>query len=62
MNKDREPSAFWKAKGVFVPHLVSIMDSNIVVYQASFQNADNVIGKYILKNHPMQYIFVTFFI
>lgn len=45
MNKDVETSAFWRAKGVFIPHLVSIMDSNLNVYQESFQNADNVISK-----------------
>lgn len=61
MNIDREPSAFWKAKGGFVPHLVSIMDSNLVVYQASFQNADNVIGKYILKNYPYAIYFRNIF-
>lgn len=47
MNKDVEPSAFWRAKGVFIPHLVSIMDSNLIVYQESFQSADNVISKYL---------------
>jgi len=51
MNKDVEPSAFWRAKGVFIPHLVSIIDSNLVVYQESFQSVDNVISKYSkLKN------------
>lgn len=47
MNKDREPSAFWKAKGVFVPHLVSILDSNLIVFKESFQSVDNVLGKHI---------------
>lgn len=45
MNKDIEPSAFWRAKGVFIPHLVSIMDSNLIVYQESFQSVDNIISK-----------------
>lgn len=49
MNKDLEPSAFWRAKGVFIPHLVSILDSNLVVYQESFQSADNIISKYLNK-------------
>lgn len=49
MNKDLEPSAFWRAKGVFIPHLVSILDSNLVVYQESFQSVDNVISKYLDK-------------
>jgi len=47
MNKDVEPSAFWRARGVFIPHLVSILDSNLKVYQESFQSVDNVISKYI---------------
>jgi hypothetical protein len=46
MNKDIEPSAFWRAKGVFLPHLVSIIDSNLIVYQESFQSADNIISMY----------------
>lgn len=46
MNRDMEPSAFWRAKGVYVPHLVSILDSNLIVYQESFQSADNIISKY----------------
>jgi len=50
MNKDKEPSAFWRAKGVFIPHLVSIIDSNLIVYQESFQNADNIISMYKICN------------
>jgi len=44
MNKDVEPSAFWRARGVFIPHLVSIIDSNLIVYQESFQSVDNIIS------------------
>ncbi|VVC33606.1 Hypothetical protein CINCED_3A011183 [Cinara cedri] len=43
MNKDMEPSAFWRANGVFVPHLVSILDSNLIVYKEAFHNVDSVI-------------------
>lgn len=55
MNKDMEPSAFWRAKGVFIPHLVSIMDSNLIVYQESFQNADNIISKYCTNSLLCKY-------
>ncbi|XP_050524299.1 dnaJ homolog subfamily C member 16 [Daktulosphaira vitifoliae] len=44
MNKDMEPSAFWRAKGVFVPHLVSIIDSNLLVCQDSLLSGDNIIN------------------
>lgn len=44
MNKDMEPSAFWRAKGVFIPHLVSIMDSTLMVCQDSLQSGDNIIS------------------
>lgn len=55
MNKDVEPSAFWRAKGVFVPHLVSIVDSNLIVYQESFQSVDNIISKYPKTEKCMNY-------
>ncbi|KAL5241410.1 hypothetical protein ACI65C_008820 [Semiaphis heraclei] len=55
MNKDLEPSAFWRAKGVFIPHLVSIIDSNLIVYQESFQNADNIIN-FIRKSLPVNLV------
>lgn len=55
MNKDVEPSAFWRAKGVFIPHLVSIMDSNLIVYQESFQSVDNVIN-FVRKSLPVNLI------
>lgn len=46
-----EPSAFWRAKGVYVPHLVSILDSNLIVYQESFQSADTIISKYLRSKY-----------
>uniref|UniRef100_A0A2S2QAW4 DnaJ subfamily C member 16 n=1 Tax=Sipha flava TaxID=143950 RepID=A0A2S2QAW4_9HEMI len=55
MNKDVEPSAFWRAKGVFIPHLISIMDSNLNVYQESFQSVDNVIN-FVRKSLPVKLI------
>jgi len=55
MNKDMEPSAFWRAKGVFIPHLVSIIDSNLIVYQESFQSAENIVN-FIRKSLPVNLI------
>lgn len=60
MNKDLEPSAFWRAKGVFMPHLVSILDSNLVVYQDSFQSVDNVMSKYFINKYPTTVSFYNF--
>lgn len=57
MNRDMEPSAFWRAKGVYVPHLVSILDSNLIVYHESFQSADTIISKY-LKNKFLNTFFI----
>lgn len=57
MNKDTEPSAFWRARGVFIPHLVSILDSNLMVYQESFQSADHIISKYMFKKTARHLIF-----
>lgn len=63
MNRDMEPSAFWRAKGVYVPHLVSILDSNLIVYHESFQTADNIISKYH-KSKCLNtfFILITFFL
>lgn len=60
MNKDLEPSAFWRAKGVFMPHLVSILDSNLVVYQDSFQSVDNVMSKYFINKYLTIVTFYNF--
>ncbi|XP_050431236.1 dnaJ homolog subfamily C member 16 isoform X2 [Adelges cooleyi] len=55
MNKDVETYAYWKTSGVSVPHLVSIVDANVMVFRENILSSDSIID-FVRKSFPVNLV------